>query len=60
MFDTQAKPRGDHVNIKITFNRNQNTPTGFLEATRRASIPLKDDIPVVKELFVMKSGADWP
>jgi hypothetical protein len=54
MFDTQAMPRGDHVNIKITFNRHKNTPTGFLAATSRAPITPKDEIPVVKELFIMK------
>jgi hypothetical protein len=54
MFDKQVMPRGDYFNIKITFNRNQNTPTGFLGATRRPSITPKDKIPVVKELFIMK------
>jgi hypothetical protein len=54
MCNTQAMHRGDHVNIKITFNRNQNTPTGFFGATRRASITPKDEIPVVKGPFVMK------
>jgi hypothetical protein len=47
----QALPSGDHVNI---INRNQNTPTGFFGATRCALITPKDEIPVVKELFVMK------
>jgi hypothetical protein len=51
MFDTQAMPRGDYVNIKIKFNRNQNTPFGFLGATRRASITPKDEIPDVSELL---------
>jgi hypothetical protein len=46
MFDMQSMPRGDHVNIKMTFNRNQNIPTGFLGA--------KDELPVFKEFFVMK------
>jgi hypothetical protein len=54
LFDTQAMLRGDHVNIKIMLNRNQNTSTGFLGATRRASITSKNKITVVKELFVMK------
>jgi hypothetical protein len=54
MFFTLAMPRGDHVNIKITFNRNQNIPTGFIRATRCASVTPKDEVLVVKELFVMK------
>jgi hypothetical protein len=54
MFDTQAKPRGDHVNIKIKFNCDQDTATGFNGAPRCASITPKDEIPVVKKLFVMK------
>jgi hypothetical protein len=58
MLDTQAiMSRGEYINIKITLNRNQNTPSAFLGAARRASSTPKDKIPVVKELLVMEMNS---
>jgi hypothetical protein len=54
MVNTHAMPRENYVNIKITLNRNQNTPSGFLGATHRASITPKDEISVVEVILVMK------